>query len=115
MGKIYLKITNMEDTIKHSLYQINEKIENLKTQLKPSEHAYPYQGIKDAINTTERKLEYSVEKMKEDISKLEYSAEKMKEDISISFGKNIKLMEHACSAIILVLDPLKQATDNLRR
>lgn len=101
MGKIYLKITNMEDTIKHSLYQINEKIENLKTQLKPSEHAYPYQGIKDAINTTERKLEYSVEKMKE--------------DILISFGKNIKLMEHACSAIILVLDPLKQATDNLRR
>ena len=87
--------------IKHSLHQLSAKIEDLKTQIKTSEQTYPYQGIKDAINSSERKFEDTLERVKE--------------EVSISFTKSIKLMEDACLAIIIAIEPLKQTTDNLRR
>lgn len=98
---IYLRIGEIETAQKHNFYQTSEKIESLKTQIKFSEQTYPFQGLKDAINSAERKMQEN--------------AEKTKEDILISFEKSIRLMEDACSAIVSVIEPFKTSTDNMRR
>lgn len=81
----YLKISNTNTKISYNVSQINKEVEDIKTHLKTTEHTYPYQGIRDAINTAERRIHQI--------------SENVKEEILMSFDKNTKLMEDACSAI----------------
>ena len=42
-------------------------------------------------------------------------AENIKDEILYNFDRNIKLMEDACSAILLEIQPLKNLPDNMRK
>lgn len=97
----YLKVSEIETSMSFNLSQINKEIESIKIHLKNSGHTYPFQGLKDAINSAERKIQQT--------------ADETNEEIVISFDKSIKLMEDACSAIISVMEPLKTNTDNMRK
>ena len=67
--------------------------------LATSKHTYPYQGIQDAINSAQRKIQQM--------------AENIKIEVLNNFDRNIKLMEDACSAILLEILPLKNLPNNM--
>lgn len=81
----YLKISDTETKMSYNFSQINKEVQDIKTHLKTAQHTYPYQGIRDAINAAERRIHQI--------------AENVKEEILMSFDKNTKLMEDACSAM----------------
>ena len=89
MTSLYTLLTDIDNRLKHALFQLKEEIVQLRSKLASTQYAYPYQGITDAINSAE--------------ASVKTLAKNAKDDILQNFDRNIRIMEDACATTKVII------------